>query len=233
MALIKFAPEILGIRGHAAGITFSANAAGPYIKKFTMPIDPNSLPQQQQRTVLSLTSQMWRSLTAGQRTDWDDFAAAPPETDYDPFGEVRLLTGHQWFCRINNRLSSAGAAFVEDPPTATPQTPVTILTLHAHSYGHADADSYLTFTAASFSDGSLPVITLALLYSLGRAIPTNYWHLVYCGPTTDGASVLLGTLLDATFGAYPADTQLFATLCRQSTTGIRSTITTLSTVVLT
>lgn len=232
MALVKFAPEILGIRGHAAGIVFSANKSGPYIKKFAAPVNPNSAAQQAQRTVLSLTSQMWRAITPAQRTDWDDFAAAPPETNYDPWGEVRLLTGHQWFARINNRLSSAGAALVEDPPAATPQTPVTITDLHAHDYSHADADSYLAFPTYSFTDGSLPVITLALLYSLGRATPTNYFHLVYCGPTTASWFIPLGTLLVATFGEYPADTKLFATLCRQSVTGIRSTKTTSSTVVL-
>ena len=231
MAIVKFAPEILGIRGHAAGLIFSVNKAGAYIKKFAAPVNANSAAQQAQRTVLSIGSAMWRTLTAGQRIDWDDFAAAPPEDDYDPWGEVRLLTGHQWFTRINNRLSSAGAALVADPPVSAPQTPVTITALVAKDFGHADNASYMGFAAPSFSDGSLPVITLALVYSQGRAAPTNYYHLVYCGPTPPAGTVDLGDLLAATFGHYPAATVLYATLCRQSTTGIRSTKTTRSCIV--
>jgi len=231
MALVQFAPEILGIRGHAAGVIFSANKAGPYIKKFAMPVDPNSAAQQAQRTVLALSSEMWRSITAGQRADWDDFAAAPPETDYDPWAEVRLLTGHQWFTRINNRLSSAGAALVEDPPAATPQTPVTILTLTIHDYTGTDEDSTLTFANASFADASIPVITAALVYSQGLGAPTTRYKLLYCGPTTAGDHIHIGTALIAAFGNYPNDTRLFATLCRQSVTGIRSTKTTMSAVV--
>jgi hypothetical protein len=233
MALVKFAPEIQGIRGHAAGVIFSANKSGAYIKKFAPPIDPNAAAQQSQRTVLSGVSALWRTLDAGQRTDWDDFAAAPPENDYDPWAEIRLLTGHQWFTRINNRLSSAGAALVSDPPAVVPQTPVPILTLVALTPGHDNVDSYLSFLNGSFSDGSLPVITLALIYSLGRAAPTNRYYLVYCGPTTASFAVLLGDILAATFGDYPEDTLLYATLCRQSTTGIRSTKTTLSCTVTT
>jgi len=232
MALLKFPPEILGIRGHTAGLIFSQNKAGAYIKNFAVPTNPNTAAQQTQRSALALITQTWRALTPTQRLAWDAFAADPPETDYDPWGEVRQLTGHQWFTRINTRRASAGAAPLPNPPASTPQTPVTITALHAHGPGHPNTDSYLSFANGSFSDDSLPVITLALLYSLGLATPTNRFLLAYCGPTTPGASISLGTILTAKFGDYSINTQLFATLCRQSVTGIRSTKTTAQTIVV-
>lgn len=232
MALLKFAPEILGIRGHIAGLIFSANKAGAYIKNFAVPANPNTPAQQIQRSALSIITQTWRALTPSQRTGWDAFAADPPETDYDPWGEVRELTGHQWFVRLNTRLASAGSPPLTNPPFIIPQTPVTITALHAHDPGHPHADSYLSFANGSFSDNSLPVITLALLYSLGLATPTNRFLLAYCGPTTAGSSIPLGTILAAKFGDYSINTQLFATLCRQSVTGIRSTKTTAQTIVI-
>jgi len=233
MALVKFGTEIVGIRGHTAGLIYSQNKAGPYIKNFSTPVNPNSPTQQTQRSTLAIVSQTWRSLSAGQRLDWDEFAADPPETDYDPWGEPVSLSGHQWFTRINNRLTSAGAALLQDPPASTPQTPVTITNLVARDPGHLNTDSYVAFPALSFSDGSLPVITLALLYTPGRGFPTNYWRLAYCGPTTNAGTVPIGDVLATLFGDYPIDTALYATLCRQSITGIRSTKTTAQTTVIT
>ena len=228
MALLKFAPEIQGIRGHASGLILSANAYGPSVKKFAAPIDPRTSDQQTYRSNLATVAPLWRTITSGQRSDWDDFAAAPPETDSDPWGETVYLTGLQWFIRINTRLMAAGAATVNAPPAAVAATPVTILTLVARDPGHDDEDSYLTFANESFIDGSLPVIHLHLSYSPGIQNPTSRFLQVYCGPTTASFAVLLGDILTTRFGDYPPDTVLFAQLRRQSTTGIRSTSTTKS-----
>lgn len=232
MALLKFAPEILGIRGSAAGATFSANKSGPYMKRFAAPVNPSTAAQQTRRTAIANIAATWRTLSSGQRTDWDDFAADPPETDYDPWGEARALSGAQWFNRINARLFSAGAAAVEDPPASTPATPVTLSSIVAHDYTGDDDDSYITFPDESFEDGSLPVLTLALVFSQGLAAPTTRNFLAYCGPTVIGDTLDIGDILKTLFGDYPASTVLYATLRRQSTTGIRSTHTSANTIVL-
>lgn len=68
--------------GSVAGATFSHNRGGQYIRKRSIPSNPNTAKQQLVRSYFSVAQAQWgQVLTAAQRDAWNTYALLTPKTD--------------------------------------------------------------------------------------------------------------------------------------------------------
>lgn len=116
MALVKYGGGIVQASGSIAGVTHARNRFGNYIRARTKPVNPNSATQTLARSALSALVQRWRvTLTAGQRTAWNTYAAAVAMKNR--LGETVYLTGFNHYVRSNAYLAYTGVAKIDTGPT--------------------------------------------------------------------------------------------------------------------
>jgi hypothetical protein len=103
------------ISGSIAGVTFSHNKGGGYIRARSIPTNPNSPQQQQVRGFLSQLSNLWVTwLTPAQRAGWEDYAANV--TVINALGDPGYLPPLAHYIRSNVPRLQAGLARVDDAP---------------------------------------------------------------------------------------------------------------------
>jgi len=150
MAIVKLAAPIAGIRGTVAGVTYSANKAGPYARAWSRPSNQRSPLQTRQRSVLASAAGLWRTQSAGDRADWDTWAALPAQELTNPLGEAYYISGFLWYVKINTRLERMGRTWTDVyPPTARPAAP----TINAvNVIENVDGGSYhVTYTSGQWT----------------------------------------------------------------------------------
>jgi hypothetical protein len=231
MAIVTIALPVTGIRGTIAGVVFSANRSGPFAKGWrpcTRTRTPNQLTQ---RGYVAQLGALWRTLTPAEQGDWDTFAAAPPETDYNSLNEVYLLSGFGWFSRIWLRRKRAGE--VEDllAPAATPTAPPATFGLELHVSTGLNTDATFDFSLNEFQT-YVAVLQLSIAPGVGTNVQTtrylNQWECyVFANYSQD-----FGVAYWDSFGCTQIGQRFFAQLYRQSSSGIRSTPLTLYTEVV-
>ena len=124
MALIKFGPTVVGVRGTVGGITFSANGASPYIKAWAPPVERFSPEQTSQQKKFGSSATAWAVITQAERDDWDTYAAAAAQDLINSLGETYSASGFNWFIKINTQLALAGRAQIDTAPVgARPAAP--------------------------------------------------------------------------------------------------------------
>lgn len=115
--MAKARPLIAEMSGSMADVVFSHNKGGSYVRRRSVPTNPNSSRQQLVRTSLANVSSSWSgNLEQGERDAWNVYAQTHPVTDN--LGQEISLTGHQWFVRLNQRalqINPVGLP-VQNPP---------------------------------------------------------------------------------------------------------------------
>ena len=115
MALVKFF-DIAAMSGSAGGKTYSRNRYGAYIRNRSIPVNPSSSRQQAARNAFSAAAVYWSStLTAAERTAWNDYAAAVPVLN--AVGDTVYLTGFAMFLRSCSLWLLQSLTVVEAGPT--------------------------------------------------------------------------------------------------------------------
>jgi len=116
MALVKYGGGIVGMSGSIAGQTHARNRYGNYIRARTKPINPNTADQQAVRAVMTYLCERWaETLTAIQRTAWNDYAAGVAMKN--KLGESIHLSGFNHYIRSNATLCRRGETLVDAGPT--------------------------------------------------------------------------------------------------------------------
>ena len=153
MANIKLGTLVAGIRGTVGGVTYSQNQTGPYARLWSRGTNARTSKQNTTRGRISGLGQLWKSMTNEARQEWCDFAAAPPELDYNAFHDLLNIGGWRWFTRVNQRLQAVGLATTTDVPSNTPAPAVTTATTVATAgpYGTVTVNFDLAEFAAGFS----------------------------------------------------------------------------------
>lgn len=115
MALIS--PSMAGeIRGSIGGATFSRNRSGSYMRRRSVPVNPNTPRQTAARVRMTNLSIDWtQTLTQAERDAWDEYAANV--TGLNKLGEAINLTGINWYVSTNTLLLQAGLARLDAAPT--------------------------------------------------------------------------------------------------------------------
>ena len=115
MALFT-SPIISQGSGSLAGLTFSRNRGGNYIRARALPTNPNSTLQQAIRAAMSQLAVLWQdTLTAAQRLAWATYGDNVPVINR--LGQSINLTGQNWYIGCNSVRIQAGLARVDDAPT--------------------------------------------------------------------------------------------------------------------
>jgi len=116
MALILTGAAIADIRGSIAGTCFSRNAGGNYARNKTTPVNPRASGQESARARLTSVTWHWNHVcTAGNRADWNAYAAATNWTN--KLGQSIKMSGMSAFTRLNCFLQKIGHGFWTLPPT--------------------------------------------------------------------------------------------------------------------
>lgn len=115
MALIKFGGGIVEMRGKLGGTVFSRNKGGNYARAATTPINPNTARQVLVRTALAFLTDRWsNTLTVGQRTAWNLYAASVQMIN--KLGESINISGFNHYIRSNLIAKMVPYPLVDDGP---------------------------------------------------------------------------------------------------------------------
>lgn len=115
--MAKFLAILGNISGSIGANTFSHNRGGSYVKRRSVPTNPNSNRQQDIRNILSSLSSNWSSLSSANQNDWNTWAYWHPKID--PLGNAVSITGAQAYAGLNCRLLDSGESAIDTAPTIT------------------------------------------------------------------------------------------------------------------
>lgn len=105
--------------GSLAGVTYSHNRGGQYMRARAVPVNPNTQQQQDVRNYMASRSSAWGSvLTQAQRDGWEAYADQVLLTD--SLGEPRKATGLNHYVRCN--VPRMQAAMAGSPLQVAPAT---------------------------------------------------------------------------------------------------------------
>lgn len=115
------------ISGAQGAVVYSRNRGGAYVRNRVVPINPNTIYQQQARARLSTyTSRWFNVLTAVQRAEWETYAANVPRVNR--IGLPVNHTGLNWYVAMNSFRIQNGRTIVDDAPADFVMAPYTLPT---------------------------------------------------------------------------------------------------------
>jgi len=130
MAKIMFGAIATDARGKIAGVVYSKNAAGAYIRQKVSPTQSLTSRRGTVRTRITNLSKYWSAtLTPAQIVAWNAFAKNNPVSDV--FGRSQTLSGIQTFCRLNAQILNVGGTQIDDPPGSLTIAGITTITVTA------------------------------------------------------------------------------------------------------
>lgn len=204
MAKIMFGAIATDARGKVAGIVYSKNAAGAYIRQKVSPTQSLTTRRGLVRSRLTNLSKFWSaSLTASQVAAWNSFSKNNPVTDV--FGRSQTLSGIQTYCRLNAIILNVGGTQIDDPPASLTIQGITTIAATAAAgtpalsivFGPSPLDTNVCLNV--FATQQLPV---------GRTFtkPFMRWIFASAAAATTPANVL--SAYTAKFGALVAGTKI-------------------------
>lgn len=115
-SLMKYQSPLLSTAsGSVAGLTFSHNSGGQYIRRRVVPINPNTDAQGNARNNLADCVSTWTNiLDLAQRLAWKSYADSTPVTD--KLGMPIILSGQQMFIKMNTVRKIFGLSIMLDGP---------------------------------------------------------------------------------------------------------------------
>lgn len=153
MALVKFGGGVSEMRGKEAGIIYSRNAYGSYVKQKVSPVNPQTANQLEQRTLMGTLSQLWAGLSAGEKASWENLGSQV--TRVNRFGDTTYYTGFSIFMKLNRNLALIGMATLDEAPVVP----------------SIDALSFTSLTVAA----GTPTMSLAF----SPTVPTGFKLVIY------------------------------------------------------
>lgn len=178
MAKILFGVGVADARNSLGGHTFSKNRNGAYLRQKVSPSQPRTPAQLSVRSAFGgFSASYGADLTDSQRAAYIALASTNPTPD--KFGNPQVLTGLQFYQRVNRNLHTIGVARLDDAPADTAVESLTGLTLTATVTG-----SVLTaaFTPTPLDAGMHLVLALTPPMSPGKTFFTPFLKLVFADP---------------------------------------------------
>lgn len=130
MAKIMFGAIATDARGKVAGIVYSKNAAGAYLRQKVSPTQSLTARRGLVRSRMTNLSKYWsNTLTQAQVTSWNNFAKNNPVTDV--FGRTMTLSGIQTFSKLNAQILNVSGTQIDDPPASLTIEGITSITVTA------------------------------------------------------------------------------------------------------
>lgn len=114
MARIRFGTLVASVRGKVGATVYAFNRYGAYIRTKSDAVNPMSSRQTNARDNFIAASGVWTTLTALQRSAWDNYAKTVGINTAK--GGYEYITGNAMCTRINAARLGAGLASVSDAP---------------------------------------------------------------------------------------------------------------------
>jgi len=222
MAITKLALPVTGIRGTIAGVVYSANKSGTYMKGWSKGSNPGTPYQLSQRVLVSETGTLWRSLSTADQADWDALGENPPEIDYNSLGEVIELSGFAWFSRILLRRRRCGLPDDLIAPLSAATDPPDTFSLTLYPSTGENDEAFFEYTNNDFL-AHYAILQMAIAPGLGSNVWTSRFMNLYEGLGVGATKTEFGVSYFDRFGITQETMRFFARLYRQADTGIRST----------
>ena len=128
MAKIMFGAIATDARGKIAGVVYSKNAAGAYIRQKVSPTQSLTTRRGLVRARMTNLAKYWSAtLTPAQILAWNAFSKNNPVTDV--FGRTQTLSGIQTFCRLNAQILNVSGTQIDDPPASLTIEGITSITI--------------------------------------------------------------------------------------------------------
>jgi len=208
LALIKMGQIVAEARGAIAGLVFSRNSSGAYIRQKVTPINPKTVAQVLVRTLLTAVSQAWRGLTEAQRKAWNTVAATVTFTNI--FGDGVAPTGFGLHSRTGRNLQEIGEALLTEPPAPGDVEGFTSLSVVVDNGEVVEADKIkLSFLPALPADQKLIVYATPALSAGVNFVDSEFRKITFIDDA-DVSPFSIGVIYSDVFGQIPpAGTKVF------------------------
>ncbi len=195
MAIISPGPLAAAVSGSIGGTTFSHNKGGAYVRNRSIPTNPDTLPQQNIRAILSAQSQSWADRTDAERAAWEGWATQNPVTN--ALGNSINLSGHQAYIKLRSRLALALQTLIDVPPIINAPTALESM-LQDGDIGLGNVD--LTFAASPLGAGVMLWMSAAVVNSPGISYVKNLRKFIGTSAAAETTPFDNQTLIEAVFG---------------------------------
>lgn len=119
MLLVKWGGNgVVDGRGKIGGTVYSKSRAGATARNKVTPINRRSSAQTQARATFGSFSQLWRTLTTGQRNGWNALGSSGLAFT-NIFGDIVRRTGSNLYVGCNFNLTSIGESAISNAPSIT------------------------------------------------------------------------------------------------------------------
>jgi len=189
-------PMIGAASGSVGGQTFSRNRYGAYVRTRAIPVNPNTVPQQNARSRLSTYSANWQTLTASQKISWNAWALQNPIIN--TLGASQTLTGQAAYVGVNTRLAQATDTAIDVPPlTPAPTSLVTLTGTWDIGLGNFQID----FTATPLAADDRLWCQAAVVFSPGITYVKHLLRVVSITAKAQATALDLQVPIEAVFGS--------------------------------
>jgi len=201
MAKIMFGAAVTDARGKLAGIVYSKNAAGAYIRQKVSPTQSLTTRRGQVRERITNLSKYWSAtLTPEQIAGWNAFAKNNPVTDV--FGRTMTLSGIQTFCRLNSNILNVGGTQIDDPPASLTLVGLETITVTA-TEGAPDVLS-VAYTATPLSANHRLSVWATQPLPGGRTFAKPFLRWIHASAAAAASPATILSAYNAKFGTFAA-----------------------------
>jgi len=114
--------SLLGeLSGKMGGLVFSRNGSGAYVRQYVKPVNPNSVAQQEARTIFTNSASAYHALTDSEKSQWSSYASSI----YNPLIGTNdgQFSGFNAFISSNVIVKQASASLMSPTISADPTPP--------------------------------------------------------------------------------------------------------------
>lgn len=219
MAIIQLGDVVVGIRGSVGGVTYSAAGAGAYARGWARGPARRTTAQQYPVSRLTGLGALWLTLTDEEREAWGDFKTMGPEVVTNSLGQVILLSGWQWFCKLTARQY----LFTESPTLTAPEFSFwDPLPTFAAAVSAAGACTVSYTGSPDYFGARYAVIYMAWSTSAGQVRATRARRLVKADAAPGSTSMTFTTQAHALWPSLPVGGRATVFVAGQDVDGVRS-----------
>ncbi len=218
VAIFTPGPLAAAISGSIGGTVFSRNRGGTYVRNRSIPVDPNTIAQQEVRAILATQSSAWADQTDAVRAAFQNWAVQNPVVN--ALGHSILLSGQQAFVQINARLAFFSLSPLTSPPIINAPDGLSSLDVDG-DIGLGDVD--LTFGVTPLPANIALWIRAAVVNSAGVSYVRNKLRFVLGSATAQASPLDIQTQVEAKFGTLVVGQTLHVRVSTfDTTTGLLS-----------
>lgn len=114
MARILYGGGVTAIRGSIGGLTFQNNTSGNIVRARPHLSKASTKKQSATHVQLQTLQHAWQQITSDQQEAWNTYGTT--WTKINKFGQVKTLTGSNWFVSVNFMRLAMSLSILADPP---------------------------------------------------------------------------------------------------------------------